>query len=207
MSNFPVVRAKSILCLPREREVEREGAIGTLSRVTSVPNLSSLHVGQFYRPGTLHKYRRDWDSLDDHNTDRYTNNPSLYWQDYRYAARRYINTDPVTTAIPHSLGLDYPSFWTRYKWYKDYLSPQYWRKYRDPYYDRPLWDTWKPYFMDRMNTKRAVKMYRQGLIDFKFLDQNWITPNALQRREKDWSDVYTPCGRYGPRRYFYSFAA
>lgn len=75
MSNFPVVRAKSILCLPREREIEREGAIGTLSkfnflsnlfkffRVTSVPNLSSLHVGQFYRPGTLHKYRRDWDSV------------------------------------------------------------------------------------------------------------------------------------------------
>lgn len=64
------------------------------------------------------------------------------------------------------------------------MNPQYWRKYRDPYYDRPLWDSWRPYFMDRMNTKRAIKMYRQGLIDFRFLDRNWITPNALQQKKK-----------------------
>lgn len=32
MTNFPVVRAKSKVCLPREREIEREGVVGTLTR-------------------------------------------------------------------------------------------------------------------------------------------------------------------------------
>lgn len=45
MSNFPVVRAKSILCLPREREVEREGAIGTLSKFNFLGNLFFKFLG------------------------------------------------------------------------------------------------------------------------------------------------------------------
>lgn len=32
-------------------------------RVTSVPNLSTIRVGSNYRPSTLHKYRRDYDSV------------------------------------------------------------------------------------------------------------------------------------------------
>ncbi|KAI1713480.1 TAG-18 protein [Ditylenchus destructor] len=202
MSNFPVVRANSTVSLPRARDMARGiEPVATLSRVTSVPNLASLHVGAHYAPSTLYKYRTDRDMLDDYVTDRY-NSPALHWQDHRYAARRYAHTDP----IPNSLGLDYPSFWTRYKFYGDYLEPSYYRKHRDAYYDRPLWDSWKPYQYDRYNVSRGIKMYKEGLISFNFLDKKWIEPWALQRKEKDWSDVYPPAARYGPRRYFYSFA-
>ena len=83
-----------------------------------------------------------------------------------------MNTDP----IPDSLGLDYPNFWSRYKFYSDYLEPkvglkmssiilpflQYWRRHRDPNYDRPLWNSWKPYILDGKNQKQAIDMYRQG---------------------------------------------
>lgn len=34
-----------------------------LHRVTSVPNIASLHVRRDYQPSTLYKYRRDWDSV------------------------------------------------------------------------------------------------------------------------------------------------
>jgi len=49
-------------------------------------------------------------------------------------------------------------------------------------------------------------MYRQGLVSFAYLDKNWITPWALGRKEKDWNEVYPPAGKYGARRYMYSWA-
>lgn len=118
--------------------------------------------------------------------------PTVYWQDYRYNGRRFANTDP----IPGSGEFVYPGFWSRYKFYTDYLNPSYWRKYRDPYYDRPLWDSWKPYLLDQYNTKRAIGMYRQGLISFDYLDKNWIEPTALARKGKDWGDVYSHGGGF-----------
>jgi len=136
-------------------------------------------------------------------TDRFTNSPSLYWSDLRYSARRFAATD----SIPNSGEFGYPGYHQRYKWYSDYLNPLYWRKYRDPYYDRPLWDSWKPYQMDNYSTTRAIKMYRQGLIPFDYLDKKWITPWALGHRSRDWDDVYSKAGTYGARRYFYKFAA
>ncbi|KAI6214952.1 hypothetical protein M3Y94_00328400 [Aphelenchoides besseyi] len=203
MSNFPIVRAKSSVCLPREREVHREANVATLSRVTSVPNLGNLHVSDRFRSSTLYSHRLDRNSWDDHYHDRYTNLPSLHWSACRYNARRFPNTDP----IPHSGEFGYPGFWQRYKWYSDFLSPDYWRRYRDPYYTQPLWSQFRPHLLDSYNTKRAIKMYRQGLISFDYLDKKWIEPTALGRRHKDWDDVYTKGAWYGPRRYFYQFAA
>ncbi|VDM55672.1 unnamed protein product [Angiostrongylus costaricensis] len=148
--------------------------------------------------------------LDDHNIDRYMFYQPFYWPTYRYAARRALYVDP----IPHSLGFEYPDYWlvfflstraSRYKWYTDWLNPTYWRRYRDPNYDRPLWNSWRPWQMDRSNIKRAIDMYRNGLIDFKTLDDKWITPTAYGRHGKDWSDVYLPAARYGAHRYFYAF--
>ena len=197
----PAVRAKTH-CLPRSRSLERVGNVATLSRVTSVPNLSTMQVGpNRYYPSTVQRYRRDFDSFDDWNIDRYTFYTPFYWHTYRYAARRYAYTDPV----PNSLGFEGPAFWSRYKWYTDWLNPTYWRRYRDPNYDRPLWNSWKPWQLDRSNVKRAVKMYRNGTIDFKTLDQKWITPTAYGRYGKDWADVYIPAARYGAHRYFYSW--
>jgi len=205
MSNFPIVRANSSVCLPRQRDLNSGSErVATLSRVTSVPNLSNLYVGNHYHPNVLHQYRRDWNSYDDWYHDKYVSSAPLHWKDWRFTARRYDYTDP----IPHSLdfGTGYPSFWSRYKWYKDWLNPSYWRKHRDPYYDRALWDSGRMYQLDTKNQKTAIRMYRQGLISFDYLDKKWIEPWALGRKEKDWSDVYTPAGRYGSRRYFYSFA-
>ncbi|TMS36343.1 hypothetical protein L596_003532 [Steinernema carpocapsae] len=199
MSNFPIYRAKSTILPPRSRDLVP--TVATLSRVSSVPNLHVPFAGERYRPSTLFKYRRDWELLDDYWHDRYIFNQPLYWPDYRFAARRYVNTDP----IPGSIGAQNPSFYTRYKWYSDWLNPVYWRRYRDPNYDRPLWNSWKPWEYDRLNVKRAVKMYKDGLINFNQLDKFWIEPRMLGRGEKDYSDVYLPAGRYGPRRYFYSF--
>ncbi|EFO20895.1 TAG-18 protein [Loa loa] len=199
--SFPVFRARSAVTLPRARSVER-GDVATLTRVTSVPSLDGIHVGERYRPSTLFKYRRDYDLLDDYYHDRMFFNTALHWQDYRFAARRYLNTDP----IPRSLGFEYPAFWSRYKWYTDWLNPTYWRRYRDPNYDRPLWNNWQPWYLDRNNVERAIRMYKEGLVDFGKLDQFWILPSALSRKGKDWTDVYLPAGRYGARRYFYAFA-
>ncbi|VDK52540.1 unnamed protein product [Cylicostephanus goldi] len=95
---------------------------------------------------------------------------------------------------------------TRYKWYTDWLNPTYWRRHRDPNYDSPLWNNWRPWQLDRSNIKRAIDMYRNGTIDFKTLDDKWITPSAFARYGKDWADVYLPAARYGAHRYFYSFA-
>uniref|UniRef100_A0A915BFT1 Uncharacterized protein n=1 Tax=Parascaris univalens TaxID=6257 RepID=A0A915BFT1_PARUN len=202
MSNFPIYRARSSICLPRSRSVERYGDVATLTRVCSVPNLDSYYVSDAHGSSTLHKYRRDWDILDDYWYDRMYFYAPVYWPVYRFTARRYLNTDP----IPRSLGFRYPAFWSRYKWYTDWLNPVYWRRYRDPNYDRPLWNNWQPWHLDRINVKRAIQMYREGLVDFKTLDKYWIEPSALGRRGKDWNDVYLPAGRYGARRYFYSFA-
>uniref|UniRef100_A0A7E4W6W3 Uncharacterized protein n=1 Tax=Panagrellus redivivus TaxID=6233 RepID=A0A7E4W6W3_PANRE len=199
--SYPVVRAKSTLTLPRARDIEKEGTVGTLTRVTSVPNIASYYPGQSYQSSAVYPYRRDWDLLDDYWHDRYTYNTPVYWTDYRYNARRYAVTDP----IPDSLGYGYPAFWQRYKWASDYLNPSYYRKYRDPYYDRPLYDSWRPYQYDRYSTARAIKMYRQGLISFNTLDKKWIEPSSLSRRGKDWAETYTPAGTYRARRYFYSF--
>ncbi|VDM10405.1 unnamed protein product [Wuchereria bancrofti] len=163
--SFPVFRARSAITLPRARSVER-GDVATLTRVTSVPNLNGIHVGERYRPSTLFKYRRDYDLLDDYYQDRMS----------------------------------------RYKWYTDWLNPTYWRRYRDPNYDRPLWNNWQPWHLDRYNVKRAIRMYKEGLVDFGTLDRFWIVPSALSRKGKDWTNVYLPAGRYGARRYFYAFA-
>ncbi|KAH7731150.1 TAG-18 protein [Aphelenchoides avenae] len=201
MGDFPVVRAKSVACLPRARDIEREASgVATLSRVTSVPNIDNFHVSSSSRGPTLYKYRRDYNLLDDYFHDNYYHNPPLYFADHRYQARRFERTD-----APTRTGWYYPSFWNRYGWTPDFLKPQYWRNHRDGNYDRPLWDTWRPYMMDRHTQKRAINMYRQGLLSFNFLDKNWIEPFALARKEKDWGDVYTPAARYGPRRYFYEF--
>jgi len=206
MSNFPMVRSNSSVCLPRPREIEREGTVGTLSRVTSVPSLNNLYVGNHYTPSTLYGYRRDYNSYDDWQSDRIHFHNPVHWPTWRYQARRFGQVDPV----PDSLGFDhnYPNYTARYKWYSDFLNPEYYRKHRDPHYDRPLWNSWKPYILDTSNVKRAIDLYRSGIVSFNYLDKNWIEPWALGfRREKDWNDVYTKGGRYGARRYFYQFAA
>jgi hypothetical protein len=43
-----------------------------------------------------------------------------------------------------------------FQWYTDWLNPTYWRRYRDPNYDRPLWNAWKPWQYDSTNRKRYV---------------------------------------------------
>ncbi|KAF8355104.1 tag-18 [Pristionchus pacificus] len=198
----PMVRARSSVCLPRSRSVERFGKVGTLTRVSSVPSLDSLRVtNDRYPCSTMYKYRRNYDLMAEWESDRANYYTPLYWPTYRYAARRYAYTDP----IPHSLGFETPSFWSRYKWYTDWLNPTYWRRHRDPNYDRPLWNNWRPWQLDKVNVKRAIDMYRNGLIDFKTLDKKWIEPTALGRRGKDWNDVYIPAARYGAHRYFHSW--
>ncbi|KHJ97156.1 hypothetical protein OESDEN_02870 [Oesophagostomum dentatum] len=184
----PVFRARTPHVLPRSRSVEKFGTVATLTR----------HPLRYIRSYLL--------LLDDWNTDRYTFYTPFYWPTYRYAARRALYVDP----IPHSLGFTYPDYCicyrTRYKWYTDWLNPTYWRRHRDPNYDRPLWNPWRPWQMDRSNIKRAIDMYRNGTIDFETLDKKWITPSAYGRYGKDWADVYLPAARYGAHRYFYSFA-
>uniref|UniRef100_A0A914VXG9 Uncharacterized protein n=1 Tax=Plectus sambesii TaxID=2011161 RepID=A0A914VXG9_9BILA len=202
MSDFPVYRARSSVCLPRSRSVERLGKVGTLTRVSSVPSLDSIRVGDDkYRPSTMFKYRRDYDLLDDHWHDKWYFHTPFHWQTYRYAARRYYNTDP----IPNPWPWEYGQFESRYKWYSDWLNPTYWRRHRDPNYDRPLWNPVRPWKYDAQNVARAVRMYREGLVDFKTLDKYWINPSSLDRKAKDYHDIYLPAGYYGAKRYYYSW--
>nr|CAD2158562.1 unnamed protein product [Meloidogyne enterolobii] len=64
MSNFPIVRSNSYILYPRARDMHSgEAMVPTLSRVSSVPNLHNMHVSDAFRPGTLYKYRRDWNPV------------------------------------------------------------------------------------------------------------------------------------------------
>uniref|UniRef100_A0A915CNN8 ISXO2-like transposase domain-containing protein n=1 Tax=Ditylenchus dipsaci TaxID=166011 RepID=A0A915CNN8_9BILA len=104
MSNFPVVRAKSSVCLPRMRDIPNEGVV-TLSRVTSVPNLSNMHVGAYYQPSTLYPYRRDWSSYDDWHHDNYVSRAPLHWVDRRTMPGDMPTPTPFPTLYiwPHLL--------------------------------------------------------------------------------------------------------
>ena len=89
----------------------------------------------------------------------------------------------------------------------DYLDPRYWRRYMDPYYERPTWFPYKSFTYDSMDISRGLKMYKQKLINFDTLDRNWLAPISFDRRMSDIKEVYVPTGYYGPRRYFYSWGS
>ncbi|CAJ0583382.1 unnamed protein product, partial [Mesorhabditis spiculigera] len=191
-------RAYSPINLSRSRSLERvpHRGVGTLSRVSSVPCVHTLRVSaDTYRGSGMHKYRRDYDL-----SDRVNFHAPYYFPTWRYQARRQLYVDP----IPNSLGFEYPGFFGRSKFYHDWLNPTMWRKHRDPNYDRPLWNSWRPWQMDNVNVKGAIDLYRKGIIPFSVLDKKWIEPTAMARKGKDWFDVYTPAARYGAHRYFYS---
>ncbi|CAJ0933838.1 unnamed protein product, partial [Mesorhabditis belari] len=195
-------RAYHPVNLPRSRSVERVPyRVGTLTRVSSVPCVHTLRVSKdTYRGSGLHKYRRDYDLTDDWEKDRVNFYQPFHFSTYRYQARRQLLTDP----IPNSLGFQYPGFFGRYKFYYDWLNPTMWRKHRDPNYDRPLWNHWRPWQYNSKSIKDGIDLYRKGIIPFDVLDKKWIEPTALARKGKDWFDVYTPAPRYGAHRYFFT---
>lgn len=127
--------------------------------------------------------------LDDSNIDRYTFYTPFYWQTYRFAARRQLYVDP----IPHSLGHEYAPFWSRYKWYTDWLNPTYWRRYRDPNYDRPLWNSWRPWQYDTYWTVlwEGVKKYEKFQKERE--DCNWFVQKRMHwfqntGQKMDWAN-------------------
>ncbi|CEF60444.1 Hypothetical protein SRAE_X000218200 [Strongyloides ratti] len=201
VGTYPVIHAKSILTLPRPREVEREGIVGTVSRVTSVPNLSHLHVSSDYGPSSLYKYRIDSESFDDYWHDRYVYNSPLYWKDYRYAERSLLNTDPLLDRFNNSDS----TYYHHYNFYKDMINPYSWRHHKNLKDQNPRPISQRNYMFDRQNQRRAIHMYKQGLVGFKTIEENYLKPLSYYRKERDYGEVYYPCGRYGPRRYFYSF--
>lgn len=91
------------------------------------------------------------------------------------------------------LTLNILTFRSRYKWYTDWLNPTYWRRYRDPNYDRPLWNNWQPWHLDRINVKRAIRMFREGSYSFiisKCYKSNGKAFNQLLKKllaEKTWN--------------------
>uniref|UniRef100_A0AC35U566 Uncharacterized protein n=1 Tax=Rhabditophanes sp. KR3021 TaxID=114890 RepID=A0AC35U566_9BILA len=198
---YPIVHAKSILTLPRAREVEREGTVGTLTRVTSVPNLSSLHVNRNFGPSSLYKYRRDTESFEDYWHDRYTFVNPIYWANYRYNARDEINTDPSYEIFREPTS----RFYSHYMYNSGYVNPNLCRNYNGRNTARPVFAPKRGYPLDRQNQKLAVTMLKQRLIDFKSVDDNYLTPLARSRKNDTLASVYSPAGTYGPRRYFYSW--
>ncbi len=108
-----------------------------LRRHNSCPSLNishDLYVADRYRPRRFH-YRtaKDWDLYDEYWWDRRYYTSPFYWQTYRYAGRRYNYNDP-----PFSVNFYYPGIYeSKYHWnILDYLDPNYWRRYQDPYQGR-----------------------------------------------------------------------
>ncbi|CAI4225401.1 unnamed protein product [Auanema sp. JU1783] len=92
--------------------------------------------------------------------------------------------------------------------------PYYWSTYR--YVPRPLlcypyvnvtkYPEIKPWQYDSSNAKRAIDLYRRGIIGFDQLEKNWVTPTQKIRRKHDFNNnVVIPAAKYGVHRYFYSF--
>lgn len=122
---------------------------------------------------------------------------------FRYVPRRYNYVDP-----PYSLWWYYPglTYYPRYRYYYDAYDSMYWRRYRDPYYERPLWYPYRPWAWESMDVSRSIDMYKKGLITFSTLDRYWLQPSYWDRKTRDYyRDLYIPSRYYGPRRYFYRY--
>jgi hypothetical protein len=203
-SALVLARARSQEAIDRYRPVRRSVSLSRVSayRPSSIDVSRDMWMTEKYRP---RRYRRDWDLFDDYWHDRYYYMTPYYWDTYRYSRRNYY-LDP-----PYSIRWWYPGLWgygTRYRWQTGNMwDPLYWRRYRDPTYDRPLWFGYRPWAWESMDTDRALRMYKSGLISFSALDRHWLTPSAIERRTSNyWKDLYIPTGYYGTRRWYYSWA-
>lgn len=177
--------------------------VTTLVKVASVPDLSSnaAVINRRYRARTsTYHYHKDNKMADEFWWDRRYYQTPTNWPYQFFAGRRYNMIDS-----PYSLWWHYPSmhYYPQYRGqdysqsYRDLLEPLYWRKNRDAIHERPWYKfSYGTLRSDRshdvMETDRAVKMYKQNLINFNTVEKYRLNPAFLERRSKEMGQLYDP---------------
>jgi len=184
----------------------------TIKRVYSSPSMTEgtpMHYITYNnRVGPYKRYHREYDLSNDFYWDKRHNSSSLFWPTHVLANRRYYHSDPSYSFWAH-----YPQL-TNYPRYDrcsfmDSADPLVSRRYRDPYYDRPLWTPARPWAQDLVEPKRVLQLYKQNLIGFDSVQRNWLAPYSWERRWNEYKEPYQQptWTTSSPMRYHYSFGA
>lgn len=160
-------------------------------------------IAEKYRPIpylSKHYNSRQWNS--EYWWDRYDASPK-FWPDVK--PKHYHYTDPSYNYNFYYPALSrYPKY---YRWsYTDIMNPSYWRRYRDPYYNQPLWFPYRPWVYESSDAQRATEMYRRKLITYDSLQKYWIQPSYNEKRFSDIAYSYRPIFWHSyPRSYSYFY--
>jgi len=183
----------------------------TIKRVYSSPSLTSgkdlPYITYNNRAGPFKRYYRDYDLNDDYWWDKRHTTSSLFWPAYHWPNRRYYHSDPSYSYWWHYPALTWYPRNDRYA-FLDQADPLYSRRYRDPYYDRPLWTPTRPWSQDLVEPKRVLQLYKQNLIGFDSVQRNWLAPYSWERRFNEYKEPYQQqTWTTSPRRHFYSWGS
>lgn len=173
-------------------------------RTTSVPDLYGPPA--YKLRGTPRRlYYGDTGSRSDYLWDLKHYSRPLYYPYSAWPNRRYYGLDP-----PWNLWWNYPSlgYVARYSRYSEFDNhdPVFWRRFRDPYYERPLWYPYRPWYYESMANQRAADMCRRGVISFDIYSRYWLTPYYFDRRHYyDFGPYVPPSWFRSPRRYYFYY--
>jgi hypothetical protein len=127
------------------------------------------------------------------------------WPPQSSPNRQYRHSDPACSFWSHYPALTWYPRYDRYA-FMNQGDPLYSRRYRDPYYDRPLWTPVRPWSMEAVESKRVLQLYKQNLIGFDSVQRNWLAPYSWERRWNEYKEPYQQqTWMTTPRRYCYSF--
>jgi len=184
----------------------------TIKRTYSSPTMTAgkdlPYITYNNRAGPFKRYYRDHDLNDDYFWDRRHSTSGLFWPTHVMPNRRYYHSDPSYSYWWHYPTLtNYPRY-DRYS-FLDHGDPLISRRYRDPYYDRPLWTPQRPWMQDLVEPKRVLQLYKQNLINFDSVQRNWLAPYSWERRWNEYKEPYQQptWTTSAPRRYFLSFGS
>jgi len=214
MSAAVVDRSRSLVAVSSEMSALKQSQAHheheyTIKRVYSSPALTSgkelPYVTYNNRAGPFKRYRRDYDLNEDYWWDRRYHTSPVFWPPHAWPNRHYRQSDAAYGYWWHYPALTYYPRYDRHS-FQNQGDPLYAKRYRDPYYDRPLWNPARPWAQDMVEPKRVLDMYKKNIIDFDSVQRNWLAPYSWERRWNEYKEPYQQqTWTTSPRRYFFSY--
>jgi len=169
--------------------------------------VSATHSTQFenYREkaSPYLRHYREWDIWDDYWYDRRYQRSPADWPYAAWANRRNYNLDPPQAHWNNFPSLGWTAHSSKYAFIdQGQIDPAYWRRYRDPHYDRPLYYPYRPWVYESMDKSRARQQHDNGLIATNTLEKYWLAERPWAARWADYTPPYRPPTYYtSPDRY------
>jgi len=169
----------------------------TLQKIPSLPDMSGTggYINHRYTPQTSHyQFHRDNNVTDDYWWDRRYYYTPLFWPYTFFGSRRYNLVDGPFSIWWNFEGLNYYPSNVRYSSLEN-ADPVYWRRPGNTLSERPGFHSQKPSRKshDTLDTAgRAVRMYRQNLIDYDTVEKTWLAPLYRERRSQEMQKLYDP---------------